>query len=199
MISFSPSDINLASLPFRRERAHNALLASLCLCLICSLILLTTLILHGRSQAKDLRNVIGTQRAELAKLQQAQAQYSSVLAKPGNADVFAQSVLLNELIARRSVSWTRVFEDVGTVLPTSMRLLSIRLPQVAATDDKTGKNRVQLDMWVGAEQPVQIISLLKALASSKLFGDASVITQAPPTQNDPLFKYRLTVAYAQQL
>jgi hypothetical protein len=37
------------------------------------------------------------------------------------------------------------------------------------------------------------------LGSSKLFGDASVMSQAPPTQNDPNYKYRVTVAYAQQL
>ncbi len=197
MIAFSPSDINIASQPFRRERALNAALAATGAALVCTFILLAILILHSRAQAADLRRVIDTQRADLGRLQQEQARYSSVLQKPGNADVFAQSVLLNEMIARRSVSWTRVFEDLGTVLPRDMRVLSIRLPQVSA-DNKTGKDRVQLDMWVGAEKPVALVGFLKKLYSSKLFGNASVMTEAPPTQNDPLYKYRLTVAYAQQ-
>lgn len=198
MIAFSPSDINIASQPFRRERALNAALAATGAALVCTFILLALLILHSRAQAADLRRVIDTQRADLGRLQQEQARYSSVLQKPGNADVFAQSVLLNEMIARRSVSWTRVFEDLGTVLPRDMRVLSIRLPQVSA-DNKTGKDRVQLDMWVGAEKSVALVGFLKKLYSSKLFGNASVMTEAPPTQNDPLYKYRLTVAYAQQL
>ncbi len=198
MIAFLPSDINIASQPFRKERAQNAALAAAGVVLTCSLLLLVSLILHSRAQAGDLRKIIDSQQAQLTKLQRAQAEYSSVLGKPGNADVFAQSVLLNELIARRAVSWTRVFEDLGTVLPSNMRLLSIQLPQVNA-ENGTGRNRVRLDMWVGTEQPASVIGLLKKLEGSPLFGDASVMTQAPPTQNDPLYKYRLTVAYAQQL
>lgn len=197
MMAFSPSDINIASKPFRRERAQNAAVAAVGVTLLCTLFLLITLILHGRARAGDLRRVIAGQRTELARFQGEQARYSGVLNKPGNADVFAKSVLLNELIARRAVSWTRVFSDMGKVLPRNMRLLSVRLPQVSA-DSRTGKNRVQLDMWVGTDQPAQVIALLKQLESSQLFGDASVMTQVPPTQNDPLYKYRLTVAYAQQ-
>jgi hypothetical protein len=198
MIAFSPSDINIASQPFRRERAQNAALAATAAALTASLLVAIIMILHGRAQAADLRKVIAGQRAQLAKLQQSQAQYSQVLSKPGNADVFAQSILLNDLIARRTVSWTRVFQDLGTVLPTNMRLLSIRLPQVAA-ENGTGRNRVQLDMWVGTEQPASVIALLQRLEGSKLFGDATMISQNPPTQNNPLYQYRLTVAYAQQL
>ena len=198
MMAFSPSDINIASQPFKRERAQNALLAGGALALIVSLLALVTLILHARVEATGLRTQINAQRVELARLQQSQSAYSTVLSLPKNADVFAQSVLLNELIAKRAVSWTRVFQDLGTVLPADMRLLSIRLPQVAA-ENGTGRNRVQLDMWVGAERPASVVVFLKKLESSKLFGDASVMTEAPPTQNDALHKYRLTVAYAQQL
>ena len=198
MMVFSPSDINIASQPFKRERARNALLAAGALALAVSLLLLVTLILRARVEATGLRTQINAQRVELTRLQQSQSAYSSVLSLPKNADVFAQSVLLNELIAKRAVSWTRVFQDLGTVLPNDMRLLSIRLPQVAA-ENGTGRNRVQLDMWVGAERPASVVIFLKKLESSKLFGDASVMTEAPPTQNDSLHKYRLTVAYAQQL
>lgn len=198
MRPFSPLDINIASRPFRQERAQNALLALIGAGLVCSLLVLGSLILHARAQAADLRRVISQQQAQLGVLRQSSTTYTNVLGKPGNADVFAQSVLLNEVISRRSVSWTRVFTDIGTVLPNNMRLLSLRLPQVGG-EDKSGKNRVQLDMWVGADQPAAIVGFLDRLVTSPLFGDASVMSQQPPTQNDPLYKYRLTVAYAQQL
>ncbi len=198
MTTFRPSEINIASQPFRRERAQNAALAVVGMALTVSLLALLILILRERVQVADLRRSINSENAELAAIQRAQAQYSTVLAKPGNADVVSQSVLLNELIARRSVSWTRVFEDLGTVLPTNMRLLSVRLPQVAA-EKGTGRNRVELDMVVGTEQPPAMLTFLRKLQESKLFGAASVMTQTPPSQNDPLYKYRLTVAYAQQL
>ena len=198
MTTFRLSDINIASQPFRRERAQNAALAVAGMALTVSLLTLLILILHERGQVADLQRSLNSENAELAAVRRAQVQYSTVLAKPGNADVISQSVLLNELIARRSVSWTRVFEDLATVLPTNMRVLSVRLPQVAA-EKGTGRDRVELDMWVGTEQPPAVLALLRRLEESKLFGAVSVMTQSPPSQNDPLYKYRLTVAYAQQL
>jgi hypothetical protein len=197
-MSISPIEINLASQPFRRERAQNAVIAATCVLLSCSLLLLISLILHERSQAADLRSAISAQNVKLAVLQRQQAQFSAVLSKPENADVFATNVFLNELIARRGVSWTRVFSDLGTVLPTNMKLLAIRLPQVGV-EDASGTNRVQLDMLVASERSDAVIGLLKNLEQSRLFGSATVVTQTPPTQNDPFYKYRVTVAYAQKL
>jgi len=121
-----------------------------------------------------------------------------VLGRPENADVFARSVFLNELIARRAVSWTVVFRDLENTLPPNMRLIGVRLPQVAG-GDADGTDRVQLDMVLGTDRPEALIELLKKLAGSNLFGSAQVLGQQPPTQNDPLYKYRVTVTYAQKL
>jgi type IV pilus assembly protein PilN len=192
------AQINLASQPFRRERAQTAALAVTSTLLGCSLVLLAGLIIHGRAQAADLRRQIEAQTATLARIEREQRRFSAVLSKPENADIFSKSVFLNELIARRSVSWTRVFKDMEGVMPANMRLLGIRLPQVGA-GDTDGVNRVQLDMFVGATQPEAVIGLLKNLAKSSVFGSASVANQNPPSQNDPLYKYRVTVAYAQKL
>ncbi len=190
--------INLASEPFRRERAQNAIYAGVCFGLLCIAVILSGLLLHARKQARYLRHDIQREQAQVDTLQRDQSRYSSVLARPENADVFSRSVFLNELIARRSVSWAHVFSDLQTVMPNTVRLEAIRLPQIPA-QDAGGTNHVQLDMVVGTERPEAFLDLLKRLQASSLFGAASVITQAPPTQNDPLYKYRVTVAYAQKL
>jgi hypothetical protein len=190
--------MNLASQPFRRERAQNAAYAGVCAILLCSLLVLAGLILHERAEAKYIRQTIEAQRIQLATLQREQALYSGILGKPDNADVFSISVFLNELIARRSVSWTKAFQDLQTVMPSNMRLEVIRLPQLAAPESG-GVNRVQLDMVVGTDQPEAVILLLKQLERSSVFGAAAVVNRTPPTQNDPLYKYRVTVAYAQKL
>jgi type IV pilus assembly protein PilN len=79
-----------------------------------------------------------------------------------------------------------------------MRLVSLRLPQVPA-EDAVGRNHVQLDMQVGSDRPDAVLELLKRLQDSSLFGAAELVNQQPPTQNDPLFRYRITVAYARKL
>jgi type IV pilus assembly protein PilN len=190
--------INLASQPFRRERAQNAVLAGVCAALVCSLLVLASLVIVERKQAAGLRQTISAERSELQKLQRQGAQFSTVLGRPENADVFARSVFLNELIARRAVSWTVVFRDLEKTLPPNMRLIGVRLPQVAG-GDADGTDRVQLDMVLGTDRPEALIELLKKLAGSNLFGSAQVLGQQPPTQNDPLYKYRVTVTYAQKL
>ncbi len=194
----TPLMINLASQPFRRERAQNAIYAVLCGLLTCSLIILSILALRERSTATDLRRGIDREQMQLNHLKQEQAQFTNVLARPQNADVFAVSVFLNELIARRSVSWMLVFKDLETVMPQNMQLVSIRLPQVP-TEDLGGTNHIQLEMQVGTLEPQVVVQLLTNLAKSPLFGDASITNQQPPKQNDPFFHYAVTVAYAQKL
>jgi type IV pilus assembly protein PilN len=198
MNTIAARQINLASQPFRRERAENAAYLLVCAVLTCSLLVLVVLIVHSRHQAAGLRRVIDAENGRLHTLQRQEAQFSSVLSRPENADVFSRSVFLNELIARRAVSWTHVFKDLQSVMPPNMRLMGIRLPQVAA-EKAAEVNHVELEMTVGTDRPEAVIELLKHLQGSPLFGSAQVMAQSPPTQNDPLYKYRLNVAYAQKL
>lgn len=198
MNKVSVGSINLASQPFRRERAENAAYLLVCAVLTLSLLVLVVLVAHARAQAANLRRGIEAENRTLRSLQQEQGQFSSILSRPENADVFARSVFLNELIARRAVSWTHVFKDLQSVMPNNMRLMGIRLPQVGA-ESTSEVNRVELEMTVGTDHPEAVIELLKHLETSPLFGSAQVMAQSPPTQNDPLYKYRLNVAYAQKL
>jgi type IV pilus assembly protein PilN len=190
--------INLSSDPFRRERATNALYALACAVLFCLLIVMTTLFFRSRAKASRIHDDIAREEQVLQQLQAQQRAYSAVLSRPRNADIFSRSVFLNELIARRAVSWSVVFRDLQTVMPANMRLETIRLPQTPA-QQAGGVDRVQLDMTVGTDNPETVILFLKNLIGSDLFGAASVVSQTPPTQNDPLFKYRVSVSYAQAL
>lgn len=198
MTNPSLAAINLASHPFRRERAQNVGIGLVCGLLACTFLVGLSLFFTARQHADDIRREIRGQEAELQRVRRDEGGFASFLAKPDNADVFSRNVFLNELIARRAVSWTVVFRDLEKTLPANMRLEGLRLPQVSG-QDATGTNRVMLDMIVGTAQPETFIELLKRLQSSPLFGAAQVLGQQPPTQNDPLFKFRVTVAYAQKL
>lgn len=197
MNRLDPTRINLASQPFRRERAVNMGLAAICAALVCCLLALTAFILHARAEAAELRQAIAVSRANLGSVQRQQARFTGILARPANENVLSTTVFLNQVIARRAVSWTQAFKDLATVLPNDMKLLAIRLPQVGATD-ASGANRVQLTMDVGTQKPAAVIEFLKRLSASPSFGAPQVVSQTPPGQNDPLYRYRLTVAYAQK-
>ena len=104
-----------------------------------------------------------------------------------------RSLLLNTLIARKSISWTRIFSDLESVMPYDVRLISVRLPAIVS------QNEVLLDMVVGAKDPGAVIGFFKKLEESPLFGPIEGHSSLPPANNDPLFKYRVTVNYAQKL
>jgi hypothetical protein len=60
------------------------------------------------------------------------------------------------------------------------------------------QNRITLDMQVGAESPEPVIELMRRMAQAP-FSKPQPKLQAPPTQAEPLWKYRVSVEYAQKL
>lgn len=185
--------INLASEPFRRDRP---MLVASAACAVVLLLLLAGqifLILGARSSAKDVRVSVEKLDRRLRSINAEQARLEQTLRRPENASVLAQSVLLNALVERKSISWTKIFADLESVTPDNVRLIQIRLPQI------TSQQEVLLDMTVGAQEVDPVLKFLKRLQDSPLFGPVSVHSSAPPSQNQPLYQYRFSVNYAQKL
>jgi type IV pilus assembly protein PilN len=54
-------------------------------------------------------------------------------------------------------------------------------------------------MVIGAQGPGPVIEFLRNLQASPRFGPATVHNSAAPTDNEPLYRYRVSVNYAQKL
>jgi hypothetical protein len=63
----------------------------------------------------------------------------------------------------------------------------------------TASNKIVLDMQVGAETRGDFIEFLQAIESSDAFPRYSVRGSSPPTENQPLWRFQLTVQYDQRL
>jgi type IV pilus assembly protein PilN len=185
--------INLASEPFRKTRAALVGYVSAAVLLAVLLLVQIVYIVRQRNQAADLRAAKNSLSAQLAAVDQQQAKINATLRLPENAEVLEESVFLNALIERKAISWTKLFSDLAQVMPYNVRLISVRLPQIDA------RNRVELDMVVGAADPAPIIELFRKLEASAAFGSTQVISSMPPGQNEQLYRYRVTVSYAQKL
>ena len=161
--------------------------------LLCiSLAILVGLAITDRRSMAESRAVIAKTQSQLAKINAAQAQLDAQMRLPGNASVLDRSVLFNTLIRRKAVSWTRIFEDLEKVLPHDVRIIAIR-PQLNA------KNQLSLDMTVASLAPDPVTNFMLRLEGSEMFGYETVSAETPPTQNDPYYRYRLTVTYDQKL
>lgn len=185
--------INLANEPFRKDRALTAISYVLAGMLTVLLVFLITMVVSQRNQMAGERGEVAKLEEQLRKLTSERTSIEATLRKPENEVVFERNVLLNTLILRKGISWTRIFADLEKVMPGNVRLIAVRLPQI------NNQNRVLLDMTVGAQDQGPILDLLKRLESSPVFGATTVHTFQPPSQNEPLYRYRVSVSYAQKL
>jgi type IV pilus assembly protein PilN len=158
---------------------------------------LISLAMTDREQLKDLRADVSHIKSQLQAAGQQQQGLDGVLRQPQNAEVLERSVFLNTLLYRKAISWTKILADLEKTMPAKVKVLNIR-PYVIGKD-ATGKSLVTLDMLVGSESPTPVIDLYKALEGSELFGAVNPVSMVPPTQSEPLYRYRFTVNYAQKL
>jgi len=184
--------VNLATQPFRKDRPVIFASGLAALVLVVSLVVLISLALADRRRSASTRRVIAQLDARIGRTIADQARLDAVLRRPDNAEVLGRSLFLNQLLYRKGISWTRLFGDLEKVLPPNVRLINIR-PQVVS------ETQVYLEMMVGAESPQPVVDLLIRLESSEAFGATTAYSFVPPSQNDPLYRYRIGVNYAQKL
>ena len=184
--------INLASQPFRRDRAMIAASIAVAVVLVMTLSGLIYLAMADRKQLAGVRLDLNRFDRETRVITVEQGKLDAVLRRPENTEVLERSVLLNLLLYRKGISWTKILEDLGKTLPWNVQIINIR-PYL------NKDNQVTLDMTVGSQSQGAIIEFLKALESSSFFQSASAPSSQAPTQTEPLFRSRVLVNYAQKL
>ncbi|MGD1092391.1 MAG: hypothetical protein ABSB35_10415 [Bryobacteraceae bacterium] len=185
--------VNLSSEPFRRDRPM-LLASTACAVILAGLLgVLLFLIVSERSRMKETRVSVDRLSTQLRNMTAEQAKLDGILRQPANAEVLQRSLLLNALVERKSISWTKIFSDLESVMPENVRIIQVRLPQI------NSRNEVLLDMTVGSKDPGPVIEFFKRLEKSPLFGAIEGHSSLPPSQNEPLYRYRVTVNYAQKL
>jgi type IV pilus assembly protein PilN len=184
--------VNLASEPFVSTRRVVVGTITAAALLTGSLALLVSLSLMERGQADQVAREIVQLESRMKTLAAEQARLESILRQPENAAVLERSLFLNQLLYAKGISWTRLFDDLEKVLPHNVRLVSIR-PQVNA------QSQVLLDMVVGAESESPVIQFLVRLENSPQFGLTTPHNRMPPTQSEPLLRWRFSANYTQKL
>src|SRR5260370_20749664 len=87
--------INLASQPFRRDRAMFLASAAVAILLVASLAALVVLANADNAQLADLRKEVSQLRRQIAAATKQQNEFEAVIRKPENAQVLETSVIMN--------------------------------------------------------------------------------------------------------
>ncbi len=177
--------INLASEPFRRDRPILVASIAVALVMVMLLALQLYLIRIERGEGTETTQAIAETEQQLRTIQSEQAGMRNELLRPENEIVLDRSVFLNSLLLRKGISWTLLFRDLEEVMPYNVKLVQIR-PQVNAS------NEIQLEMVVASQETAPVIEMLRSMENSALFSATSVTASLPPTDSEPLYRYRVT-------
>ncbi len=184
--------INLASQPFRRDRAIFVASAAVSVLLVLTLGVLVFLALEDRQQLAGVRQEVNRLNRQIRTQTAEQARLDSILRQPQNTSVLELSVFINTLIYHKALSWSRLFEDLEKTLPYNVKVLQLH-PVLDA------RNRVTLDMMIGANSAGPLFDAIRAMEKSPAFGTVRLGSTLPKTQAEPLTRVRFSVNYAQKL
>ncbi len=168
-------DINLASQPYE-DAGRFWLRWGVALGAVSILTLaLVTITITGWFAARHDHATIASYHAQIAQRDAIRGQAQAYLNLPENRSTRDQSQFINELIERKSLSWTHVLEDLEKVMPARVHLVSIQ-PQL---DDD---NQLLLKMVVGGDSRDKAIELAQRMEESKHFTQTYIETEHTATE-----------------
>ncbi len=184
--------INLASQPFRRDRAMLVASIGVSVLLMATLAALISLIMTDRAQLADVRRDVTRLNRQIRQETAEGARLTAILNEPANKLVLYRSLFINELLNRKGISWTRLLGDLEKTLPYNVKVVQIQ-PSADA------QNHIQLSMTLASETPQAEIEALRALENSPLFGEVLERNSLPPNPpGEPLYRFPIKVNYAPQ-
>ena len=119
-------NINLASNPYEAAREYARRMTMLLGVLVLVTVGLVGYILYQRGATRDVDQQISQTRQEIASLDAEKAQAQAILNQPQNRDVADQSAFLNNLFARKALSWTQVFTQMEKLMPANIHVVSMK-------------------------------------------------------------------------
>jgi type IV pilus assembly protein PilN len=154
---------------------------------IATLALLITTIL-GWNDARLDRNKIADLRAKIAERDKERADAEALLNRPENRVMRDKSQYLNDLIARKSFSWTRAFEDLERVMPPRIHLVSI-------APELNDENQLAIKMEVAGDSSERAIELVRRMEASQHFRETQIETQGPAQQPGDAVQFGISAVY----
>lgn len=169
-------DINLATRPYEDSRQFWTYWGTGLALLALATALLVFMAAAGYVRAGRDRAQISKLESQIAAYDREKTQAEALMNEPQNRQVRDQSRFLNDIFQRKSLSWTRVFEDLERVMPAHLHVISIR-PAISAD------NNVSIQLTVGGESQAQALDLVRKMENSQHFKQTLIRSQKSDPEN----------------
>lgn len=163
-------DLNLSTRPFKPYRAANLGLLAVLFLLIAVSAQQVYSYQHYSAKADESRERESKAREEYDVLAGQLRQLNAKMSSGNAATKLSEVELLNQLLLRKSFSWTRVFANLEKLMPDDVRLIGLH-----PTADAQG--RIILNMNIRGRSLADATAFLRALENSHVFTEVALAVE----------------------
>lgn len=168
-------DINLASQPYEDARRFwtnwGTALGLLGFATLLLIFVAGTRLISANRERKEIADM----ESVIAQFDAEKAQAEATLNRPQNRLTRDRSQFLNQLFARKSFSWTVLFEDLERVMPAHLHVVSIN-------PGLTKENDLEIKLVVGGDTSEQARDLVRKMEASRRFKQTQI--ESEKTKDD---------------
>jgi type IV pilus assembly protein PilN len=164
-------NINLASQPYEAARQFRQRMSALVAALALIAVVLVGYIVYQRVHSRDINRQLSEVRQEIDGLNHEEAQARAILNKPQNRDVAEQSEFLNQLFARKALSWTRIFTEMERIMPYDLHVVSMK-PEYTRTND------LMVRIMVATGSRGRAVELVRHMEKSNHFRQVEIVADS---------------------
>jgi len=126
-------DVNLSSRPFVNNRKFFLITLSLLILLSCVSYWNVFRYRSVHSRRGQVKRLLTQNQAQIERLEKEQQEIMARLQKPETGEFLDLVDYINRLIQQRTFSWTRLLNDLETLTPANLQIVSIR-PQLVGQE-----------------------------------------------------------------
>jgi len=167
-------NINLASQPYEAARQFRQRMGAVVAALALIAVLLVGYIVYQRVNSRGINRQLSEVRQEIDGLNHEEAQARAILNKPENRDVADKSEFLNQLFARKALSWTRIFAELERIMPYDLHVVSMK-PEYTKTND------LMVRIVVATGSRPRAVELVRRMEKSNHFRQAEIVGETVTT------------------
>lgn len=163
-------NINLASQPYEVARDYTRRMTVLIAALALAAVVLVAYIVYQRAHSRGINRQLADVERQIDSLNHEESQARAILNKPANKVIADQSEFLNDLFARKAMSWTHIFTVMEKIVPPQLHVVSMK-PEYSKTND------LVLHVVVATDSRDRAVELVRNMEKSSHFRQPQVVAE----------------------
>lgn len=181
-------NLNLSSQPFRNRTLPWTLAVIIAAVSVAALVFTLGQYREARSRTLAVESQVRELRTEHDSLKRQAEEVNSRLTEDQRRTLDAAHLILD----RKNFSWSRLFADLESTLPQSVRVSRITVRDISQAG---GRTRADLELAVAAKSAADVTRMMAQMVSSGIFA-ADLLTQTPETRGGTGVEATLRVRYS---